>query len=552
MKKFTLLLILLCCLCTAFSDTDWNVESGNWAVASNWTNGVPDGTNGYINIRKSATSVCTLNTDEGLIAARWIMQNGQTLNIENGGRFGAQWSRVGRNTASYVNLSGNGTYMLNNDDLYCGLEGGSMEWRMYGTSSLITQGDDGDDGEEVHFGYNNGYGLLQLNGSGITVNVDRIHFSNRSDQGAPSSTLEFVLDADGMSTIVTQRAYIAEAGTADLLLTDPGVTLVSEEDMVLIKATSTYGIGGNGVFDSLNGGPAEEGTLVVLGGNVYALTYQYNADDGSANDVALVFVQSGKHLATNPVPAFGTTVNIPPTTLSWINPDPNDGVSDITCTVYFGMAPADPNRNGMDSVTLAANANSVEINESNFPTYGAYPIQDANDFYWVVDCVDASPGIDPAFGKAPVSWSFSTLYNQDPVVDAGSDQVDWGLPKTVSLSGSATDDGLPNPPAALTVTWTVLSGPDSAVINSPNAASTTVDITESGVYVFRLTADDGVVEVSDTVQVIIGEDSCQASYLSGENYSDTDFDHNCIVDLADFAEFAADWMACTNTLEGCL
>lgn len=299
MKKYFLVISLVCVLGTsgAIADTDWNVESGVWSDGANWTNGVPDGTNGYINIRLSDTSVCTLNTDEGLLPQRWIMQNGQTLNIENGGRFGAQWSRVGRSSASYVNMTGNGTYVLNNDDLYCGLEGGSMEWKMFDTSSLITQGDDGDDGEEVHFGYNNGYGFLQLNGSGITVNVDRIHFSDRADLGDPTSTLEFVLDAGGVSTIVSQRSYIAEAGIANLLLTDPGI-LLALEDIVLIEATSGYGIGGNGVFDTLNGGSAAEGTLISLGGNMYSLTYAYEANaDGVLNDVALVLVPEPMTLA---------------------------------------------------------------------------------------------------------------------------------------------------------------------------------------------------------------------------------------------------------------
>lgn len=59
---------------------------------------------------------------------------------------------------------------------------------------------------------------------------------------------------------------------------------------------------------------------------------------------------------------------------------------------------------------------------------------------------------------------------------------------TVTLNGSARSS-LP-----LTLLWTRQSGPSSAVINSPAAASTTVTITDAGTYVFRLTATDSVGE----------------------------------------------------------
>lgn len=544
MKNFALLLMLLCSISAAFADTNWNVQSGNWNVASNWTNGVPNGTNGNVNLNKNATSVCTLNTDAGLLTVRLVAQNGQTWNIENGGRVGFAWSRVGRTTAAKVNMSGDGTFIMNNDDLYIGLENGSCEWVMSDTSS-ININVDADNGEELYIAANGGgTALFKLIGSGVTVNVDRVHLTARS--GVNTATLEYVMDAGGASTIVAQIATIGAYGTANLVLS--ATADLPEEDIVLIESTSTTAISGSG-FATMNGGPATEGTPVVLGGNIYTLSYAYNVTGDAANDVALVFVSTGKHLATTPTPADKTTLGAPPTTLSWVNPDPNDGVSDIICTVSFGIGMVgDPN---MDSVTLAPNANSVEINAANFPKYGAYPIADANDFYWKVDCNDLSPGVDIALGKAPVTWSFKTLYNSAPTVNAGSDQLDWGLPKTVTLQGTANDDGRPIPPGTLTVTWTRISGPDSAVINSPSSASTTVDITASGLYIFELSANDGDQQVSDTVQVIIGEDSCEASYLNGANYNDWDFDTDCDVDFADFADFAADWLACTDTLVGC-
>src|SRR5690606_15975983 len=57
--------------------------------------------------------------------------------------------------------------------------------------------------------------------------------------------------------------------------------------------------------------------------------------------------------------------------------------------------------------------------------------------------------------------------NQPPVVSAGSDQS-IALPASANLSGTATDDGLPNPPSAMTTTWTKVSGPGTVTFGNAN------------------------------------------------------------------------------------
>ncbi len=545
MKKSGLLLVLLTFLCgTVFAaDSNWNVESGNWYDDENWSGGKPvlSDTSGYINIKKSSTSVCTLNTDEGLFSKRWIMQNGQTLNIEDGGSFGATWSRCGRGSASFVNLTGSGTFIMNNDDLYLGLENGSMEWKMYDSSTLSVQGDDGDDSDELYLGEDGGTCLFQLNGSSITVNVDRVHVTANSAGG--SATVGYVMDAAGASPIVTQRLYIGEAGTAYLNVS--AAEELAQQDIVLIEVTSSYSIGGNGVFDALNDGPADEGSLILLGGNLYSLTYSYNASDSYNNDVALVFVRAAKNMANTPDPYDGEVLSSSPLTLSWTNPDPNDGSSDIVCTVYLGTS---EDRSAMESVTLAPNVTTVDINEDNFPTCGIQPLPDANDYYWYVSCEDASPGFDSESGIG-LTWTFSTDYNFPPVVDAGADQVIWGLPNVISLEGVITDDNKPAG-ASITVEWSQVSGPE-VTIDSPDQIEATVSVTEAGIYEFMLSADDSDKQASDTVEVIVGSDSCEASYLSGTPYNTYDFNQDCVVDVLDFVDFAENWLNCTNTEEGC-
>ena len=91
--------------------------------------------------------------------------------------------------------------------------------------------------------------------------------------------------------------------------------------------------------------------------------------------------------------------------------------------------------------------------------------------------------------------------NLAPVVNAGADKSITLPTSTVSLTATATDDGIPNPPAALTYAWTKVNGPGTVTFNSPSALSTSVSFTQTGVYVLRLTVSDSALSSSDDVVV---------------------------------------------------
>ena len=95
-----------------------------------------------------------------------------------------------------------------------------------------------------------------------------------------------------------------------------------------------------------------------------------------------------------------------------------------------------------------------------------------------------------------------TLSNQPPAVNAGSDQQ-ITLPAVANLDGTVTDDGLPNPPGAVTVTWTKQSGPGSVTFGNIHAVDTTASFSTTGVYVLRLTADDGALQAYDEITVTV-------------------------------------------------
>jgi beta-galactosidase len=89
-----------------------------------------------------------------------------------------------------------------------------------------------------------------------------------------------------------------------------------------------------------------------------------------------------------------------------------------------------------------------------------------------------------------------------PAVNAGTNQIGYvGIP--IPLVGTATDDGLPNPPGALTTTWSQVSGAGTATFGSANTANTTVTFNTTGVYDLRLTADDGQAQSASDVTITV-------------------------------------------------
>jgi len=94
--------------------------------------------------------------------------------------------------------------------------------------------------------------------------------------------------------------------------------------------------------------------------------------------------------------------------------------------------------------------------------------------------------------------SSTFVSNVGPLVNAGPAPT-AAYPAPLPLNGSATDDGLPAPPAAVTFTWSKVNGPGSATFADDSAAQTTVTFSDDGSYVLRLTADDGQVKTFDDV-----------------------------------------------------
>lgn len=96
--------------------------------------------------------------------------------------------------------------------------------------------------------------------------------------------------------------------------------------------------------------------------------------------------------------------------------------------------------------------------------------------------------------------------NQPPSVSAGTDQsID--LAAIALLDGTLSDDGLPDPPAQLTLGWSQFTGPGTASFADAGAVDTTVSFSAGGVYTLRLTASDSEFTRTDDVQVTVTDGS---------------------------------------------
>ena len=102
-----------------------------------------------------------------------------------------------------------------------------------------------------------------------------------------------------------------------------------------------------------------------------------------------------------------------------------------------------------------------------------------------------------------VTINVSDVADQPPTVSAGPDQT-VTLAAGATLDGTVNDDGLPNPPGAVTTLWSVVSGPGTVTFGNANLVDTTASFTAVGTYVLRLTANDGALTPSDDATINVG------------------------------------------------
>jgi len=543
MKRLNLLLAVLgvCILAgNAYAGTIdvWTGTAGNFSDGTNWQNGGPSAwTNGGEIEFNTAATDATVNDGPWDFSSTMSFEfwGGATMRIADGGNLKVRKLYLGTGGVGNIIQTGGYLNVRGSDDCHIGHNGGEGNYTISGGTFDVKK-----------LSLSGATGTLTVIGDAATIMMNRLYLGSDRSGNYGTGTLEFQIGATGVSPLVIDAGgefHFDEGGassTVNLLLS---ATAAPAADIVLINNGDNVTL--VTTFDTLNGGSAAEGTQIVLGGNTYSLSYVYAAGaDALANDIALVYLGGASdQTAHTPVPANGASVDTTLALLDWINPDPNVPGNPVYCDVYLGMA---ADRLSMDKITLGNDISQVDINTTNFPTYGN--LQNNTQYYWAVDVHDGGNV------RSGPMWSFLTAHNDAPVVNAGPDQVSWlgksGTPsqEVIALDGSSSDDG------PYTVLWTqVANGAPSVTITPNNVDDTSVTVTARGTYVFMLTADDGAKQTSDTVQVIVGSTACDASHMStGASYDAMDQNHDCVVNMADFAMLiVSDWLTCTDRLTNC-
>ncbi len=94
--------------------------------------------------------------------------------------------------------------------------------------------------------------------------------------------------------------------------------------------------------------------------------------------------------------------------------------------------------------------------------------------------------------------------NRAPVVSAGPDRSAFltGDSVAITLNGSTSDDGLPDP-FSLSRAWSFVSGPDAVSFSSASTSSTIATFTSPGTYILGLTVTDTEFTAHDEMAVTI-------------------------------------------------
>jgi RHS repeat-associated protein len=109
---------------------------------------------------------------------------------------------------------------------------------------------------------------------------------------------------------------------------------------------------------------------------------------------------------------------------------------------------------------------------------------------------------------------FDPGQNLPPTVFAGLPQSITLPTNSVTFAASVKDDGKPTG-AAVSVVWSLVSGPAPVVFANPNSAFTKVTFSVAGIYVLRITANDTQLSSSSDVTVVVNPQPNAPPFVGG-------------------------------------
>lgn len=277
-----------------------------------------------------------------------------------------------------------------------------------------------------------------------------------------------------LTGVQSRKTHLLGAGIFDVAVD----TTQSMSGAVTVESR-TIGAGHTLVFQ-FDGAISSPGNLTVVDDNIVAVTGATAAASGNDVVVTLTGIADNKRVTI---------------TLTNVN-----GIGlDVSASLGFLVGDVNGTRSINSSDITAVKARSGLAT-------------DASNFRFDVNASGAINSSDISSVKAR-SGQLLPAGNAAPVVSAGANQT-ITLPSVATLAGTATDDGLPNPPAALTLSWSQVSGPGTITFGDASIASTTASFSAAGVYVLRLTANDSQRSSSADVTVTVNKTGQSISFTS--------------------------------------
>jgi RHS repeat-associated protein len=210
---------------------------------------------------------------------------------------------------------------------------------------------------------------------------------------------------------------------------------------------------------------------------------QLIVNDGVANSAPVTVTITAVSVNQPPVVNAGPnqTITLPVNSVTLNGTATDDGLPNGTLIIQWSKV------SGPGTVTFSSP--TTAITNATFSAAGTYVLQlSANDSQYT-----STSDVTITVNGAPV--------NQPPVVNAGPSQTITLPTNTVTLQGTATDDGLPS--GILLISWTEVAGPGVVSFGTPNTTTTTATFPAAGVYLLRLTANDTQLSSSADVSIIV-------------------------------------------------
>lgn len=330
---------------------------------------------------------------------------------------------------------------------------------------------------------NNNY---SLNDFPLTPGTNSINVIATDIFGNTSTVIRTVTRSDG-----SNQAPVVDAGSNQVVtlpnsaslngnITDDGLPQPTNLSITWSKISGD----GNVTFSSPN---SAQTTATFSSAGTYVLKLMASDGELTGEDTITITVNPAAAQNQAPITDAGQnqTITLPNNTVSLLGQVTDDGLPNPPSQVTVLWSKKD----GNGTVTFSS-PNSLATTAT-FSNSGTYTLT-----------LTASDSELQSSDDVVITVNPEAQTNVAPTVNAGPDQT-ITLPASATLSATASDDGLPNPPAQLTVSWSKLEGNGTVTFSAQTSLITEASFSQAGTYVLRVSVSDNELIATDEITVIV-------------------------------------------------